>query len=230
MRISQRGLNMIEHYEEYVAHPYWDPYGRVWTRGYGETGGDITGSSPSISQAQAEANLIGKLSRQYEPAIEAVGVPLNQNQWDALCDFVWNIGPGGVGEGFDVGRSLRAHQYGLAANQLLEYDRSGGVTLPGLVERRQEERLLFLTPVKVNPLEVLFPNEHALVVRLKLALTHPTIHAVEIGELKHKLTLIRKNIWRAAVKGIGPDGKPTMKGWNVADREARYKLLKDLTE
>ena len=73
-------------------------------------------------------------------------MPLNKNQIDALCSFVWNLGPGSMS--WDVGRLLRARNYEGAANAMLAYDRAGGQVLPGLVRRRQAERALFLTPVQ----------------------------------------------------------------------------------
>ena len=73
------------------------------------------------------------------------GVNFNQNQFDALCSFVWNLGAGSME--WDVGRYCRAGQFLAAGNAMLQYCHAGGVALPGLVRRRQEERVLFLTPV-----------------------------------------------------------------------------------
>lgn len=147
MNISSHGLALIESFEGYSYNAYWDSYGRVWTVGYGETQG--VGSGSTMTRAQAQADLERRVASEYEPAIKNLGVPLNQNQFDALCSFVWNLGPGSMS--WDVGRYLRAHEYQRAADAMLEYDRAGGVVLAGLVRRRQAERALFLTAPKPDP-------------------------------------------------------------------------------
>lgn len=229
MKASAAGLRMIEDYEGFGndGRPYWDAYGRVWTRGYGEAKG-ITADSPQISRAEAQANLQKLLAEEYEPPIARIGVELNQNQWDALCDFVWNIGPGGVEGGSPVCAALRAGKYRMAANTLLDYDRAGGVVLAGLVTRRQAERLLFLTPV-ANPLDVLTPAERTAVDELDKLKHGLRLHAVKIQETKTELVGLRKDVWRAAVRGVLPDGKPTATGWSIDDREARYRILRSRT-
>jgi lysozyme len=147
MDIDSAGLHLIEEFEGYSYHAYWDPYGRVWTVGYGETSG--VGPGSTMTREQAEADLKGRVVREYEPAIKALGVPLNQNQFNALCSFVWNLGPGSMQ--WDIGQLLRRREYGAAANAMLEYCRAGGVVLQGLVNRRMAERRLFLTPAGPPP-------------------------------------------------------------------------------
>src|SRR5581483_1810680 len=127
MNISQHGLDFIAGFEggessDGLFHAYWDPFGKVWTIGYGETEGVHPGMT--WTKAQAEADLKSRLEREYEPAINALGVPLTQNQYDALCSFVWNLGPGSMQ--WDVGRYLRERNYKAAADAMLEYDKSGG--------------------------------------------------------------------------------------------------------
>ncbi len=142
--ISVRGLHLIEGFEGFGSCPYWDPYGRVWTRGYGETEG-ISGNSPCISRAQGENNLRYLVEARYEWALRQLGVPLNQNQWDALCSFVWNLGAG-IFQGTTVGADLRARQFYAASRIMLAYDHAGGQVLEGLRIRREAEVALFLTP------------------------------------------------------------------------------------
>src|SRR5437763_14613455 len=140
MHVSQRGLALIEGFEGWSSAPYWDRYGGVWTRGYGETEG-ISGSSRRITRAQGEANLRRRLELYYEPAIRALGVELSQNQWDALCSFAWNLGPG-IFRG-TLRAALQARRFDEAARLMLAYDHAGGVVLEGLRRRRQAEAELF---------------------------------------------------------------------------------------
>jgi hypothetical protein len=59
---------MIEPFEGFRSRPYWDPYGRVWTQGFGETRG-ITRQSRPISRREAHKRLINRLRRDFLPAI-----------------------------------------------------------------------------------------------------------------------------------------------------------------
>jgi GH24 family phage-related lysozyme (muramidase) len=143
--IDAKGLHLIEGFEGWSSCPYWDPYGRVWTRGYGETEGIGSGSA-CISRARGEANLKRLVESRYEWALRGLSVSLNQNQWDALCSFLWNVGAG-IFQGTTVGADLRGRRFGAAANAMLAYVHAGGQVLPGLVSRRRAEVRLFLTPV-----------------------------------------------------------------------------------
>jgi lysozyme len=222
MNISENGLLLIERFEGFVGHPYWDPFGHVWTRGYGETEG-ISGASPTISAAQAQANLKRLLGEEYEPAVREIQ-GLNQNQYDALCSFVWNVGPGAIGPQTTLGRFLRAHEFGNAANALLAYDHAGSQVVPDLVMRRQTERALFLTPI-ANPLAVLEPDERRAVTEYDRDARHPHMHEHVLKELRAQMIAFRKAIWVAAERGVLPDGKPTEKGWDVRNRGHRYQIL-----
>src|ERR1035441_5992452 len=91
--INQAGLTLIENFEGWSSCPYWDSYGRVYTRGYGETEG-INGASPCISRAFGQSHLQGLVESRYEWSIRALGYPFSQNAWNALSSFVWNLGGG----------------------------------------------------------------------------------------------------------------------------------------
>src|SRR5437763_16484311 len=54
--ISEHGLRLIENFEEVRKStycPYWDAYGHVWTRGFGETDWSGNFGGRCISNAQA---------------------------------------------------------------------------------------------------------------------------------------------------------------------------------
>jgi lysozyme len=150
VRLSKVGAKLIETFEGFSSKPYhgkYDPPG-VWTIGFGSTKG-VGPGTPPISRAQAEARLMREVDATYGAAVNAVRVPLNQNQFDALVLFTYNCGPGAVGTATKVGRHLRAHEYRAAADALLEWNRANGVAVEGLTRRRKAERALFLRPVKV---------------------------------------------------------------------------------
>jgi GH24 family phage-related lysozyme (muramidase) len=143
MHISERGLALVESFEGWSSKAYWDPWGKVWTIGYGETQGVHQGMV--ITRAEGNRLLREHMAKSYEPAVNGLGVPLNQNQFDALVSLVYNCGPGAMQ--WQIGVDLRARNYKAAANDFLRYVNAGGVRLQGLVNRRNAERTLFLTPV-----------------------------------------------------------------------------------
>jgi lysozyme len=153
--IDHAGLVLIEGFEGFSSCPYWDAYGRVWTRGYGETEG-ISQGSPCISRAFGEANLKSRVERFYEWAIRGIGVTFNQHEWDALCSFAWNLGAG-IFTG-SLRTSLQHHN----PYPLLAYDHAGGVVLEGLARRRRAEVAFFLAPEpKVKPSRAQLLKERA---------------------------------------------------------------------
>jgi lysozyme len=71
-------------------------------------------------------------------------MPLTQNQFDALVDFVFNIGGGNFGTSTLL-RKVNASDFLGAAAEFLRWDRLHGVEVPGLLRRRQAEANLFQT-------------------------------------------------------------------------------------
>lgn len=144
MQISERGIKFIESFEGFVNHIYDDGTG-VLTIGYGTTAADFSPLPTHCTQPQAEQWLRDNLARRYEPAVRALGIPLNQNQYDALTSLAYNCGPGVFG--WQIGVDLRNRNYSAAANDFLRYVYAGGRVLQGLVRRRQAEKAMFMQPV-----------------------------------------------------------------------------------
>lgn len=142
MKLSTDGAHLIEAFEGFVPTPYKDPVG-VWTIGFGSTKG-VGPNTKRMTRAQAERRMMREVDATYGAAVNALKLPLNQNQFDALCSFVYNVGPGGVASDTRVGKALRAHDWRAAADYLLDWDKAGGRALAGLTRRRVAERALFL--------------------------------------------------------------------------------------
>ncbi len=148
MRISENGIRLIKSFEGCYLKAYKCPAG-VWTIGWGTTE-EVDGKKPCegmvITQEQADNLLINHL-KAYERAVDRLPVELNQNQFDALTSFCYNLGTG-----IFRGRLLEAikqEDWGNVAKQLLLYNRGGGVVLKGLARRRQAESDLFLKSIAV---------------------------------------------------------------------------------
>ena len=91
---SPRGRALIEKFEGLRLTAYQDMVG-VWTIGYGHTGPDVK-AGLTITQQQAEQLLINDLARFNNGVNALVTVKINQNQFDALISFSYNLGLGSL--------------------------------------------------------------------------------------------------------------------------------------
>jgi lysozyme len=67
----------------------------------------------------------------------------NQNHFDALVSFSFNVGLGNL-QNSGLRYKYNRGEYDYAANEFLKWTRGGGKVLKGLVKRRNDERALFL--------------------------------------------------------------------------------------
>ncbi|EKR1732350.1 TPA_asm: lysozyme [Salmonella enterica subsp. enterica serovar Madelia] len=146
MNISARGLAALKHEEGCKLTAYPDSRG-VWTIGTGHTGkvdGVAVHKGMTITQDTADRLLRDDLSWVEHCIAERVTVPLNQNQYDALCSLIFNIGANAF-TGSGVRRYLNAGNYTAAADAFLEWSRAGSNPTI-LAPRRGRERAMFLSP------------------------------------------------------------------------------------
>ena len=143
--MKTKDLNIIKEFEGLRLEAYDDGVG-VMTIGYGTTrypDGTRVKRGDKITLEQAEEYLRHDL-RQFEVDVNnLVKVPLTQNQFDALTSIVYNIGSGAFSKSTLL-KKLNERDYKGAADQFLVWNKAGGRTLQGLVNRRTRERQLFL--------------------------------------------------------------------------------------
>ncbi|MBP1043633.1 C40 family peptidase [Vagococcus sp. BWB3-3] len=144
MVISQGGINLIKKWEGVRLTSYQDSVG-VWTIGYGHTKGVTSGMS--ISQAQAEAYLKDDITSHVVHMKKVISVNLNQNQFDALASFHFNLGPYVLQNDATLLGYINKSQWQNVGTQMKKYVYAGGSVLQGLVNRRNDEVNLFLTAV-----------------------------------------------------------------------------------
>lgn len=146
MRVSENGINLIKQFEGCRLTAYQDSVG-VWTIGYGWTqpvDGKPVGKGMTITQQKAD-DLLKQGVIQYENGINSlVKVQLNQNQFDALVDFAYNLGVNAL-KGSTLLKKLNAGDYAGAANEFTKWNKAGGKELAGLTRRREAEKSLFLS-------------------------------------------------------------------------------------
>lgn len=136
-KITQRGINLIKEFEGVRLTAYKCPAGQ-WTIGYGHTKGVYQGMT--ISQAQANSFLAQDIA-EFEGYVnrQSMSFDPNQNQFDALVSFSFNLGSKNLGTLVKNRSSIQV------ADAILLYNKAGGKVLPGLVRRRKAERDLFLS-------------------------------------------------------------------------------------
>ena len=138
-KTSPKGIDLIKEFEGFRARAYLCP-ANVLTIGYGHTKTCKPGQV--VSTAKGEELLIKDLKR-FENAVNVlVKVPLNQNQFDALVSFAFNVGVGAF-KASTLLRLLNQGNYKLATNEFKRWVHGGGRKLPGLIRRRQAEANLF---------------------------------------------------------------------------------------
>ena len=146
MIVSKNGLDIIKEFESFRAKAYLCPSG-IPTIGYGSTyypdGKKVTLQDKEITEEKAFEILEYIANKDFGSNInKVVKAPLNQNQFDALVSFAYNIG----NENFNSSTLLRwlnQGNYKEASMQLLRWNKSKGIVLNGLTKRRKSEKALF---------------------------------------------------------------------------------------
>ena len=141
-KIGQAGLALIKQYEGCRLAAYRCAAG-VWTIGYGHTAGVHSGMT--ITQAQADAYLQQDIAK-FEgyvnnPAYVPITEQLNQNQFDALVSFAFNLGAG------NLRKLCKGRTAAQIAQAMTQYCKANGKVLAGLRRRRAAEQALFNKPV-----------------------------------------------------------------------------------
>lgn len=161
MHLSQNGMNLLKNLEGLRLKAYQCSAGK-WTIGYGHT--NNVKPTDIITKAEAEIFLSADLVRFENAVNRLVRVKLNQNQFDALVIFCFNIGYGNDGfGGSTMLKLLNSRNYKGVAEQFIRWikvpeivdgkivkDKNGKtvyVDSEGLKNRHLKERALFLKPI-----------------------------------------------------------------------------------
>lgn len=152
--VGASGLALTMNSEGLVTHTYRDPV-RIKTACYGHTGPELK-MGQDFTPDQCRAILKQDIYKHQAYVVPGrVGncinsVPLNQNQIDALTDFVFNVG----GTKFcssHMAMKLRSKDYQGASLEFHKWAfatlNGKRVKLSGLIKRRTAEERLFDTPM-----------------------------------------------------------------------------------
>lgn len=142
MHISEQGIALIKKHEGFSPRAYLCPAGKV-TIGYGHVvlpheNFPILG----IDEVFAGALLRKDVTKAEEAIDRLVDSAINQNQFDALVSFIYNVGESAF-EHSTLLRLLNDGQYIKASQQFMRWVYANGKKLDGLVKRRSAEAALF---------------------------------------------------------------------------------------
>ena len=139
MKTSAEGIALIKKFEGLELDSY-QCSANVWTLGYGHTQGVAEGDS--CSEEEAEIILVND-PKEFETYVNAlVDVELDQNQFDALVAWTFNLGPTNLRTSTLL-KKLNAGDYNDVPSEIKRWNRAGGQVLDGLIRRREAEALLF---------------------------------------------------------------------------------------
>ena len=139
--LQYTGQKLTESFEQCRLDAYPDSKG-VPTIGWGHTRGVSLGQS--CTQAQADAWLDEDVATAVYAVNHYVAITLNQHEFDALVDFVFNVGSGNFATSTLL-KKLNCGDLAGAANEFEKWDMSGGQHLAGLLRRRIAEKTEFLS-------------------------------------------------------------------------------------
>ena len=151
MNISQNGINLIKSFEGLRTKAYKAlSTEKYYTIGYGHYGSDVY-EGMTITEAEAENLLRTDLQRYVRYVNTFLGkynISINQNQFDALTSFTYNVGNVWANQNFSLKRYLISGINHYSADQITtafrNWNKSGGNVIAGLTRRREAEAKLFL--------------------------------------------------------------------------------------
>jgi lysozyme len=143
MNYSKNGLHLTEQFEGCKLTAYPDPAtgGDPWTIGYGHTGSDVH-PNMTITQQQAEELLMKDVQKSSQAVNSKVTTDITQDEFDALVDFVFNVGAGNFA-GSTLLKKINEGDMEGAAHEFEKWDMAAGKHMAGLLKRRQAEENLF---------------------------------------------------------------------------------------
>lgn len=144
--ISPNGFNIIKRYEGLKLKAYRDT-GGVWTIGYGTikyANGTSVKQGDTCTEEQALSFMMHDCKWVDACLDKYVKIKVNQNQFDALASFVYNIGESQFRTSTLL-KKLNEGKFQEAADNFPRWIYDNGKKIQGLVNRRNEERALFLS-------------------------------------------------------------------------------------
>lgn len=155
--ISKKAMEMIKHHEGVRFKPYRCP-AQLWTIGVGHVLYPEQGKlkmedrlqyplrpedNRTFSKEEVDEILAHDLRRFVAGVSRYCPSGLNQGRLDALVSFAFNVGLGTL-QRSTLRQKHNRGDYEGAAEEFLKFTKAGGKVLKGLVNRRNDERALYM--------------------------------------------------------------------------------------
>lgn len=147
MKPSQKGIDLIKEFEGLRLQAYLDPIG-IPTIGYGTIrydDGRKVQMGDVITKDRAIQLLTDHVS-EFSCGVHELIIPhLNQNQFDALVSFAYNLGLGNLKKS-TLRKKVNINPSDPTIHaEFLKWNKAGGRVLVGLTKRRQREADLYFS-------------------------------------------------------------------------------------
>lgn len=145
-KIGDKGIKLIKQFEGFSAIPYKCPAG-IPTIGYGATfypnGKKVTMADPAITE-QAAVDLLKNMLISFEQYVDSFcRDDINQNQFDALVSFCYNLGPNNLKTSTLIKKVNSNPSDITIRTEFMKWNKAGGKVLAGLTKRRIAEADLY---------------------------------------------------------------------------------------
>jgi len=157
MKVSDSARSVIAHHEGVRLKPYRCP-ARLWTVGVGHVIDPSHAKVPfeersyleipdgwnrKLSMDEVNAILAADLQRFERGVLRYCPRGITQGRFDALVSFAFNVGLGTL-QRSTLRQKHNRGDYDGAADEFLKYCLGGGKVLKGLLNRRKDERAIYL--------------------------------------------------------------------------------------
>lgn len=142
--ITARGLELIKSFEGFSTVIYLDSAG-LPTIGYGHLikTNETELFKAGITKSKAEKLLKADVIIAERAVLRLITAPLNNNQFDALVSFTFNLGSGAL-QRSTLRAKVNRTEHEQVPLEFLHWVYAGGRKIPGLVRRRKVEAELYL--------------------------------------------------------------------------------------
>jgi lysozyme len=148
MKLNNDGYRLISKHEGFRSKPYLCP-AKIPTIGYGNTyypdGTRVTLLDKEITEQQAFDMFKEIADRFAKKVSRLVTSPINQNQFNALVSFSYNVGLANFMKSTLLKKVNANHNDASITNEFMKWNKAGGKELRGLTLRRKDEALIYFS-------------------------------------------------------------------------------------
>lgn len=154
--LSEYLYNTLKDYESIkkdntgnYAVAYWDNLGGVWTIGWGNTyyaDGSKIKQNDKLTIQEADTLFKFWVNKFADQVKEVVKQPINENQFNALVLWAYNVGPAFKTSTLIKKLNIDPNDPSIR-EEFLKWNKAGGQFVQGLYNRRKKEADLYFTPI-----------------------------------------------------------------------------------